>query len=296
MLAADNGVPADKQSLLGVLAMVKGGGLDRYWTDTEVFRCKGGNDQLAKEFKAALNREKKGTVVMNAPVKFISKIREKAIVRAERGRKLRDHEADDVILAIPPSVWHTISFPTRYKHENTDRPTRVDKPPEMGWNVKYLMRINARFWEEFSSSPTLTKDGPVDITWETTEEDKKRDYAMVAFSGADDARKCVQWPHKRRRTEYMKALGPVYPGIGNCLVKGQFMKWPKEKWTEASYYFPRVNEVTTWGPFWKAGYGGWLHFAGEHTSYAFMGYMEGALTSGYRLARRLAVRDKLLPI
>ena len=28
---------------------------------------------------------------------------------------------------------------------------------------------------------------------------------------------------------------------------------------------------------------------------AFMGYMEGALSSGYRLARRLAVRDGIFP-
>jgi hypothetical protein len=61
-------------------------------------------------------------------------------------------------------------------------------------------------------------------------------------------------------------------------------------WKEAA-----PNEVTAWGPFWKTGYLNWLHFAGKYTSYAFMGYMEGALSSGFRLAHRLAVRDKLLP-
>jgi monoamine oxidase len=93
----------------------------------------------------------------------------------------------------------------------------------------------------------------------------------------------------------MSALGAVYPNIQKQLRKSRFMDWPREEWTKASYYFPRVNEVTKWGPFWKAGYKDYLHFAGEHTSYAFPGYMEGALTSGYRLARRLAVRDKVLP-
>ena len=34
-----------------------------------------------------------------------------------------------------------------------------------------------------------------------------------------------------------------------------------------------------------------MHFAGEHTCYAFVGYMEGALNSGASLARRLAQRD-----
>jgi hypothetical protein len=37
-----------------------------------------------------------------------------------------------------------------------------------------------------------------------------------------------------------------------------------------------------------------LHFAGEHTCFAFMGYMEEALAPGFRLARRLAVRDRVL--
>jgi len=36
-----------------------------------------------------------------------------------------------------------------------------------------------------------------------------------------------------------------------------------------------------------------LHFAGEHCSYAFLGYMEGALNSGSRVARKIAKRDGL---
>jgi monoamine oxidase len=36
---------------------------------------------------------------------------------------------------------------------------------------------------------------------------------------------------------------------------------------------------------------GRLHLAGEHTCYKFVGYMEGALDSGIRIAKRLAARD-----
>jgi hypothetical protein len=36
---------------------------------------------------------------------------------------------------------------------------------------------------------------------------------------------------------------------------------------------------------------GRLHFAGEHASYKFVGYMEGALNSGAAVAKRLATRD-----
>jgi monoamine oxidase len=59
------------------------------------------------------------------------------------------------------------------------------------------------------------------------------------------------------------------------------------KWAQASYSFPKRDDIMHWDPKFSEGYGGRLHFAGEHTCYAFTGYMEGALQSGYRLARKL---------
>jgi Flavin containing amine oxidoreductase len=37
-----------------------------------------------------------------------------------------------------------------------------------------------------------------------------------------------------------------------------------------------------------------IHFAGEHTCYAFTGYMEAALQSGIRVAEQIARRDGIL--
>jgi len=60
--------------------------------------------------------------------------------------------------------------------------------------------------------------------------------------------------------------------------------------------FFRPKEVTAWGPFSE----NWLFELApfRRRTYALrflMGYMEGALSSGFRLAHRLTVRDKLLP-
>jgi monoamine oxidase len=57
-----------------------------------------------------------------------------------------------------------------------------------------------------------------------------------------------------------------------------------------SYSFPAPGQVTRIGPLLRTGFGK-LHFAGEHTSCKFVGYMEGALGSGAELAKRLATRD-----
>jgi monoamine oxidase len=50
---SDNGVSAKDQSLLGLLSMVKGGGMERFWV-AEVYRCKRGAQALSLAFEAAL--------------------------------------------------------------------------------------------------------------------------------------------------------------------------------------------------------------------------------------------------
>jgi monoamine oxidase len=316
-LVADNGRSAEQQSLLGVLAMIKGHGVDRYWTDTEVYRCIGGNAQLAERFRDELGNE-----VVHTGIKVTAISQENGVVSVElahtteqdekkdfeagsnsrtpktqKGKKLEAVQADEVILAIPPSVWHLIHF------KDPDLRAKLKQAPRLGVNTKNLFALKSRFWQNFSSSPTLTdSNGPADMTWETSEDIKKvkfnnqPDFALVGFSGASHSQKLVnRASDQARKAALLKQLRSVYPGIDTQITNSKFMNWPRKLFTQGSYYFPAPNEVSAWGPFWKTGYLDWLHFAGEHTSYAFMGYMEGALSSGFRLAHRLAVRDKLLP-
>ena len=49
--------------------MVKGGGLEKYWTDSEVYRCKGGNQQLARRLAGAIGSER---VLTRVPVRSVS--------------------------------------------------------------------------------------------------------------------------------------------------------------------------------------------------------------------------------
>lgn len=73
-----------------------------------------------------------------------------------------------------------------------------------------------------------------------------------------------------------------------------FVDWHKNPWTLGSYSFPRPNEVMRVGELLRTPFHGRLHFAGEHTCYAFPGYMEGALQSRLRAAEQIAVRDQII--
>ena len=91
----------------------------------------------------------------------------------------------------------------------------------------------------------------------------------------------------------MKEFAKIYPTFEQNYVGGRFMDWPGDEWTMAGYSFPAPGQITRMGPLLHKGMGR-LHFAGEHTSYKFVGYMEGALNSGATIAKRIATRDGVL--
>jgi len=277
LLQTDNGVQAEKQSWLGNLAMIKGGGLRRYWSDTETHRCAEGNQQLAFRLKAKLRHVRTRTAVTTIKIGASG-----AVVHVNGDEPI---SCDDVILAIPPSLW--------FRRDGIKFQPKL--PPEyavqFGNNVKYLLNVEKGSWKP--DSAVMSTDGPIDLTWEGTDGQPGRRAGFVSFSGANDAITCVRWG-KHRRKKYLELLGSVYPNIKKTATRERFMDWPHDPWTHGSYSFPAPRQLTTAGPLLRSGFKERLHFAGEHTCHAFVGYMEGALQSGLRVAEQLARRDGVL--
>jgi len=191
-----------------------------------------------------------------------------------------------VILAVPPSRWSSIQF-------SPGLPPFLN--PQMGKNIKFLMGLKRQFWVDDNLGPEFSSDGPINLTWESTANQSAiaDASALAAFSGGEDAEKCREWTPKERRRKYLYELGRFYMGVRRSVVKDRFEDWPANEWVKASYAFPRPDEILKCGRFLSEGRGR-LHFAGEHTCYAFIGYMEGALQSGLRVAERLAKRDGVI--
>jgi monoamine oxidase len=273
---ADNGVATELQSYLGNLAQVKGGGIEKYWTDTEVYRLKGGNQQFALRFAKELGNDR---VLLGCPVREITATQAGMLVIDARGDR---HEADDVVLAIPPSTWSKIKFTPAMPAE---------LKPQMGANVKYMAVVDNPFWEALKLAPDGNTNGDINSTWHSTDgQGNKGPFAFTAFSGGPSAEALHRRSVPDRQPEFLKGLEALYPGFSKHFVKGQFMDWIADPWTLGGYSFAAPGEVTTVGPQLRRGLGR-LHFAGEHTCYQFVGYMQGALRSGVDLAKRLAARD-----
>jgi monoamine oxidase len=275
MLSGDNAVAAAKQSYLGNLAAVKGGGLEKFWTDSEVYRCEGGNQQLAQKLAGALGDQR---IRLGAPVAQVT-VGEKSVkVKLAAGEVL---ECDDVVLTAPPTTWSRIAFEPA-----------LTAIPQAGTAVKFCSGVKSRFWRDAKLAPDALTDGPVSWVWESTlGQEGDAGAGLSCFSGGPAAEACRAFPADARNEKYLAELERLYPEIRKNWQKAKFMDWPSDSWTACGYAFPAPGEVTTVGPVIRAGVGGRLHFAGEYASYAFIGYMEGALSSGVAVANRLAARD-----
>lgn len=277
-LEADNGTPLERQSFLANLAQVKGGGLERYWTDSEVYRCKGGNQQLATALAAAIAAAG-GKVVLGASVTRIEQDGSAARVTLADGQSF---ECDDVVLAVPPTTWGAITF---------EPALPADLAPQLGVNTKYLMHVKSRFWEAAGLAADGLTDGAIGWTWDATHgQEADRGACLTAFSGGRGAATVRAWPAADRDANFRAEYARLYPDVAAHFVAARFMDWPSDPLTRGGYSMPAPGQLTKNGVKLRGGLGR-LQFAGEHCSHAFPGYMEGALESGVAVARRLAARD-----
>jgi monoamine oxidase len=276
---ADSGARPAWQSFLSLLAHIKGHGLEKFWTDTEVYRCESGNQRLAHKLSEAIGPARVWT---GMAVSAVTQRPGAVQVTLANGKSL---ESDDVVLATPPATWERISF---------DPPLPAALVPRMGTVIKFLVAVKARFWKSLKLSPESLTDGPVNETWEATDRQPGEEGAcLTVFAGSNAADTAREWDSDERVEKYLSALELLYPGVRKSYRASRFMNWPADPWTKGGYSCPAPGEILAVGPRLHEGIGR-LHFAGEHTSYAFGGYMEGALQSGARVARKMARRDGIV--
>lgn len=277
LLTADNGVEADKQSLLANLAMVAGGGFESFWTDSEVHRCAEGNQALAHKLAEAIGPDR---IRLKAPISRIE--RDENRVRVSVGDEVL--EGDEVVLAVPPSVWSSINL----------EPALPDGLlVQMGQNTKHLTVLSKPVWRDSGRSPDSLSDGAIQLTWHETDNQDLADEQRVvvtSFAGGAATEKLRGLSSADREGAIGTHLESLYPGASRATLATRNMDWPGDPLTKASYSFPAVGQLTTSGRMLAEGFGN-LHFAGEHCCPGFIGYMEGALQSGIAVAKRISERE-----
>src|SRR5262249_13720308 len=113
------------------------------------------------------------------------------------------HEADDVVLAVPASVWEKIRFVPAL-------PACLS--PQMGNNIKYVAGLTHRYWKERAIN--ALSDGPLGSSWEQTDDLPGCNAAIVSALPSCCAADAVRQLSEKERLECLRhSFEEIVPGF-----------------------------------------------------------------------------------
>ena len=268
----------------------------------ERFHIKGGNERLPRAIAAALPS---GSVKLNNKLtRIVHNADNTYTLTFQAPEGSVDRVVDRVVMTIPFSVLRTIvddDADFRAAGFDTRKQTAINQLG-YGKNAKLQLQFNDRLWDQHgpwgNSTGTSYADTGYQNGWDVTRAQTGGTGIMVDYTGggvplasftgdADDPQVVAQFA----RT-FLSQIEPVFPGISaqwngratldvplnNPFLLGSYSYWKVGQYTLFSgYEGARQPDPTT----------GKCHFAGEHCSTNFQGFMEGGAEEGARAANEI---------
>jgi monoamine oxidase len=209
----------------------------------------------------------------------------------------RQVTADHVILALPFAVLRTLD----YSGANFD-PLKKTAITQLGSgrNSKLQLQFASRLWNTqgdwgLSNGSTYADTG-YQNTWDVTRAQSGATGILVDYTGGDIAGALsAGTPYATAASSkvatlaqrFLKQLEPVFPGITK--------QWNGKATLSTPMLDPNLNcSYSYWKVGQYVGFSGWealrqgnIHFAGEHCSQDFQGYMEGGASTGLAAANEV---------
>ncbi len=286
--ATEYGLDTSDQSALNLIYLLayqpQRRGFAIFGESDETFHIDGGNDLLPQAMAAALPP---GTVQLGARLASIARTTDGA-VRLGFATGPGEVVADHVVLAIPFAVLRTLDL------DGADLPARkrtaIDELGS-GVNAKLALQFERRLWRERGpwgrSNGSTYADTGYQSTWEVSRGQDGATGIVVNYTGGSVAAGLVDTTPagvEVAARRFLAQLEPVWPGITAAWTGRATLSAPMtEPLRRGSYPSYRLGQMTRFGGV-EGERSGNMHFAGDHCSTDFQGYMEGAVREGRRAA------------
>jgi monoamine oxidase len=260
-----------------------------YGASDERYHIAGGNAKLPVAIAGALP---KGSVHTGSAMSAIARNSDGSInVSFGNGQTIA---ADHVILCMSFAVLRTLN----YKKAGFDslKQTAITQLGA-GCNVKLNLQFTSRPWNASGSTGSLYSDQPFQSGWEVTRGQSGTTGILVEYPGASTAQSMGQSsPYTTTATnphvamyakQFLAQIEPIFPGIT--------AQWNGKAMLSTPFTDPNFRcSYSYWKPGQYTGFSGYegvrqgnIHFAGEHCSTSFQGFMEGGASEGVRAANEI---------
>lgn len=294
------GAETTAQTAIGMLGLIgfqpDSGEFGIFGTSDERFHIRGGNQRLPRSIAAALPADtiRFGWRLVSLGVE---NDRTQTLTFA-CGDETRTVTADHTILAVPLGVMKRVDF-SRARFDARKRATYAAMP--MGVNGKLQLQFDARLWNRTGAWPGRSTgqsfaDTGYQNTWEVSRAQPGTPGILVDYVGGDVARSFT--PDRPFRSaadptireyarRFLSRIEPVYPGL-TALWNGRALlsTWYLNPYSFGSYSYWPTGYMQHFAGYEGVRQGN-VHFAGEHCSVDFQGYMEGGAEEGQRAAAEI---------
>jgi monoamine oxidase len=276
------GAETSDQSALNMLYLLGysgQGNLRIFGPSNEKYHVRGGNDQVPARMAQALA----GQITLGSELIAIVRNGDGTYrLTFQQGTKTTSVTADQVVLALPFSImrssvdWSQAGFsPVK---------ARAIRELGMGTNSKLHVQFTDRHWYGLGNNGNTYADTGYQDTWEVTRAQSGASGILVDYTGGKIGASFGSGTPSSRAKQFLGQIEPVLPGItakfnGRATVD----YWTGYEWTKGSYSYWKVGQYQAFAGAERERSGN-CHFAGEHTSVDFQGYLNGGVESGERAA------------
>ena len=249
----------------------------------EKYHVRGGNDQIPTLMSAAISGQIEVAHVLESIRLAADGRRYSLTFRTGSGTK--PVVADRVVLALPFSMLRSSVNYAKAGFE----PLKVTAIKElgMGTNSKLQLQFDSRHWNGLGCNGDTFADTGYQSTWDVTRAQPGTAGILVDYTGGTVGDSFGAGSAATYAEQFLSQIEPVLPGLTdqwNGLAT--LDSWPDYEWTRGSYSFWKVGQYTKFAGMERKRQGN-CHFAGEHTSIDYQGYLNGAVESGERAAAEI---------
>ncbi len=258
--------------------------------DDERYHVVGGNDQLVSRM---LEQLPAGTLQPGHVLVALRQNSDLSITLTfEVSGAMVDVGADFVVLALPFSTLRDVDLANSGL---SPQKLEVIGTMGMGTNAKVHLELSHKTWPALGfSGATYGEWQRLACGWDDCVQlgADASPALFVAFPGGDAGASgltgAAHGPAPAADAEWaLGELEHVFSGTTAAFTGRAYEDhWAQDPWVKGAYSYYRVGQASTYGRLARAEDGRYL-FAGEHTSIANIGFLDGAVASGERAARRL---------
>lgn len=266
---------------LSLLALCDFLATDGFGGDGGTCRLKDGNDRLPQAMAASLPE----------PVRLATVLRRVAwrdqgiVATVEHAGVLSEIAADRVVVALPATAVASLIFEPGLPPAQQQAIASLD----YGGATRVLLQFASRFWVRPGRPRAFGSDQATGAVWDGNEQQRGAAGILSLLAGGRASHELAGLINAEGEAGLVRRLR--WLGRPSRLVAAHLVRWNDDPWVRGGYavFNPGFDPA---GRDLLARACGAVHFAGEHTSVRWQGYMNGAVVSGLRAAAEVLTASR----